>query len=105
MSVECYAEHRQRFRAKPVMVFNGNSLAVTPDDSTVIGIRIADLNTPGLLDPGGEEARKRLADVVGWQNGPVLRIATRERIGDRFLADVYVIGGNGDLVNVRELLR
>ena len=105
-----------RFRAKPLRVIDGDGILVLADTGFhgrhEVNIRIADLNAPELHTQEGHDAKMRLEEAIGWQSGWPLRVVTRQRETvvsevrsfERFVADVFLIGAGGDLVNVREVL-
>jgi endonuclease YncB( thermonuclease family) len=112
-------EHLWRFRAKPIRVIDGDTMVVLCDTGFSgrheAHIRIAGLLAPEWNEPGGMEATGKLRSVM---NGLIpswewpLRIISRQketvvsevRSFERFVADIYILDGMQELVNVRELL-
>lgn len=105
------------FRASVLRIIDGDTVVVLADTGFhgrhEVHVRIADLNAPELNEPGGQEARVRLVTALGWLTvGWPLRVATRRKETvmsevqsfERYVADLYVLNGGGDLVNLRSVL-
>ena len=108
------------YRATAVRVIDGDTFVAFVDTGFYgrheARIRIAGLDTPERGEAGADEATQRLRGVVG---GPPphrdwpLRIVTLQRETsvtevrsfERYVADVYVVGPDGELRDVKEMLR
>ena len=77
-----------------------------------VRVRIADLDMPEVREGHGSMAQSTLRMILDSPNGWPLRIVTRQRETvvtevrsfERYVADVYVIGLTGQLMNVREMM-
>ncbi len=110
--------HLFRFRAKLISVTDGDSIKCLLDLGCSARyearIRIADLWAPERNEPGGAEAALTLmlAMETGVGDWP-LRIVSRQRdtiISEvqsfaRWVGDVYVCQADGELIDVREVMR
>ncbi len=116
MTPEEFDSHLHHYRASVVRVIDGDTVVLLVAQGFYarqeVHVRIAGLNAPELDEPGGQEARLRLVDALGWLTvGWPLRVATRQvKSGTetmsfaRYVADLYVLDGGGNLVNVRDVL-
>lgn len=117
MTPEEFDAHLWHYRAQVIRIIDGDTCVVLADTGFhgrhEVHIRIADLNAPELNAPGGAEARVKLVTTLGWLTvGWPLRVATRRRETvltevtsfERYVADLYVLDGGGNLVNVRDVL-
>lgn len=106
-----------RFRARPLSITDGDTLRVECDCGFYgrheVAIRLAGFSAPETHEAGGDEATRRLMLAVesGVGEWP-LRVATLQRETvvrevrsfERFVADVWVVQADGELVDVVELL-
>lgn len=113
-------DHLFRMRARPLETTDGDTfwaMCEHPHWSRgEVSIRIRGFDAPELDEPGGVEARERLARVFGtWRGGRghwPLRIVSVQRVRvvaetksfDRYVCDVLVVQPDGSLTDLRELL-